>query len=206
MKLSGLFLRLLLFAVTCSGASAREWTDATGKYKIEAEFGGLMMGEVRLKTAEGRTIELPLEKLSLADQDYIKSLRNRPTSPRAGTQPAAQPSPTTPSTAKATEIRGGREAIEKELARPTTCNFEKTPLSEVARELAQQHKIPVTIYQGGLQDVGRVAGHLDLAAGHGEPARGVALLQAADDGQVAAIVENSGFYVDDVPVSACCLH
>jgi len=54
-------------------ASARTWTDSTGKYKIEAEMAGFENGDVELRKADGKISKVPLEKLSRADQQYVRA-------------------------------------------------------------------------------------------------------------------------------------
>lgn len=53
----------------------RTWTDTTGEHRVEAEFAGLVSGTVKLRKTDGRIIELPLEKLSQADQQWIRGRR-----------------------------------------------------------------------------------------------------------------------------------
>jgi hypothetical protein len=53
----------------------RTWRDASGKFSIEAEFRGVAAGAVRLRTKEGRTITVPLEKLSAGDREWIRDRR-----------------------------------------------------------------------------------------------------------------------------------
>lgn len=53
----------------------RTWSDATGQFTIEAEFAGYSSGVVKLKKADGSTLDLLLENLSQADQDWIRSRR-----------------------------------------------------------------------------------------------------------------------------------
>ena len=50
----------------------RTWTDNTGKHTIEAEFGGYTAGNVKLKKPDGTAIEMPMGKLSKADQEWIR--------------------------------------------------------------------------------------------------------------------------------------
>lgn len=50
----------------------RTWTDATGQFSINARFGGIIAGKVNLLTKDGRKIQLEPEKLSAADQDFLK--------------------------------------------------------------------------------------------------------------------------------------
>ncbi len=54
----------------------REWTDTTGKYKLLAVFAGLGSGRVTLRKEDGSVVNIPLEKLSKDDREYIQSLRN----------------------------------------------------------------------------------------------------------------------------------
>ncbi len=51
---------------------SRSWTDKTGRFKIEAAFVGLENGSVELRRKDGRTVKVPLAKLSQADQDFVK--------------------------------------------------------------------------------------------------------------------------------------
>jgi hypothetical protein len=72
-----LVVRLESQTATASPAqAARTWTDSTGKYRIQAtllDFDGKV---VRLKRPDGKTIALPLEKLSESDREYIRSQAN----------------------------------------------------------------------------------------------------------------------------------
>jgi hypothetical protein len=52
----------------------RTWTDATGNYKVEAEYRGIINGMVILKKKDGKIIKLPMEKLSEQDQKWLKQL------------------------------------------------------------------------------------------------------------------------------------
>ena len=51
---------------------ARTWTDVTGKFRVDAVFDGLVDGKVRLIKSDGKLLQLPLEKLSIGDQELIK--------------------------------------------------------------------------------------------------------------------------------------
>jgi hypothetical protein len=55
----------------------RTWTDASGQYHIEAELVEHSEGNVTLKKPDGQVVTLPLEKLSPADQEYVRSLGRR---------------------------------------------------------------------------------------------------------------------------------
>ena len=66
-----------------STALVRKWTDTTGKFTVDAELVDSTNETVHLKKRDGQVIALPLEKLSGADQEYIRSKVNR-----VGTAPA----------------------------------------------------------------------------------------------------------------------
>lgn len=56
---------------------AREWTDASGKFKVEAELVKVEGGNVFLKKqADGATIQVPVNRLSAADQAHLQSLQS----------------------------------------------------------------------------------------------------------------------------------
>lgn len=53
-------------------AEPREWSDSTGGHKIKATFVEVKDGNVFLKTTQGKTIKIPLARLSQADQELVK--------------------------------------------------------------------------------------------------------------------------------------
>jgi hypothetical protein len=59
-------------------AAVRTWTDSTGKFKIEASFAGKEGESVLLTKTDGKTIKLPLAKLSKEDQDHVATLNAKP--------------------------------------------------------------------------------------------------------------------------------
>jgi hypothetical protein len=52
----------------------RTWKDASGKFEVEAQLIGRTEQSVKLKKADGLVIEVPAEKLSEADQEYLQGL------------------------------------------------------------------------------------------------------------------------------------
>jgi hypothetical protein len=48
------------------------WTDISGKYHVEARFVSFHDGTVRLKKSNGRYCRIDFDKLSLADQDFVR--------------------------------------------------------------------------------------------------------------------------------------
>lgn len=98
---------------TLVAAELRQWSDATGKFKIKAEFVSLENGTVTLKKEDGEEIEIELKKLSTADQkaanDAAKAKDDDPfkskakpkddpfkAKPKATTTPAQPNRPTRP--------------------------------------------------------------------------------------------------------------
>lgn len=70
--------RLILFAwlglLTAAAARAddfRTWTDATGRYKLEAKLVSVEQGSVTLVRRSGEKVKIALEKLSKADQEHL---------------------------------------------------------------------------------------------------------------------------------------
>ena len=53
----------------------RTWSDATGKFRVEARFVGLDAGKVILQKADGNRIAVPLERLSPADRQFVDGAR-----------------------------------------------------------------------------------------------------------------------------------
>jgi hypothetical protein len=50
----------------------RTWTDASGKFKVEAELLGVQEGKVRLKRPNGKEVTIPIDKLSAADREIAR--------------------------------------------------------------------------------------------------------------------------------------
>ncbi len=68
---------LTTLAVVVSGhwlghaADGREWSDASGQYRTDAELTEFKGDTVRLTKKDGATVSLPLERLSENDQRYV---------------------------------------------------------------------------------------------------------------------------------------
>jgi WD40 repeat protein len=70
---------LVLFAATValtSTASAmyRQWSDREGKFSIEAEFIAFKDGKIYLEKKDGSALSFPVDKLSRADREYLRTL------------------------------------------------------------------------------------------------------------------------------------
>lgn len=68
-----LFLAIVISAAATAHAATRTWTDDTGRFKVDAELVSVSDGKVKLKRADGRVVELPVARLSAADQKFLKS-------------------------------------------------------------------------------------------------------------------------------------
>lgn len=78
-------LLLVLIAFLCANkALARKWTDSTGRFSVEADFVEFVEGQVALKKTDGQLIRLPLERLSEADRQHVRSV----TAPVAASEPS----------------------------------------------------------------------------------------------------------------------
>ncbi len=96
------FLRALLSIATglipsvfvAGSASAETWSDATGKFKLEAEYEGIDGKNVVLRKSDGKTVNIPIGNLSResraqAKAHYEKSKANPASSGKyAGSKPA----------------------------------------------------------------------------------------------------------------------
>jgi WD40 repeat protein len=55
-------------------AQLRQWSDQSGKFKIEAQLIEVTGGNVRLRRADGRVVTVPEKMLSADDQKYLQEL------------------------------------------------------------------------------------------------------------------------------------
>ena len=81
MKVGRLFLLFVIIAALSHAArnvQARVWTDATGKYSVEANFVSYRDDFVRLQTSNGDIIAVPLYRLSNVDQYIAMELEKQP--------------------------------------------------------------------------------------------------------------------------------
>lgn len=72
-----IFFAAMLVAMLAGGparAEMRTWTDKSGKFSVEAEFVEILDGKLRLKLADGKTVALPLAKISEKDRVFVRDL------------------------------------------------------------------------------------------------------------------------------------
>jgi hypothetical protein len=56
-------------------AQFRTWSDATGKFKVEAKFLSADSSGVQIERKDGKKLTIPLERLSAADQQFVAAQR-----------------------------------------------------------------------------------------------------------------------------------
>jgi hypothetical protein len=103
---------LLMAATSAEAAPLRTWSDSTGQFKIDAEFVSSDGTTVKLRRADGTTLDVPLAKLSAADQTHVRE-QMKPAAPAtttASTPAAPTASAPTTATAPAAESATGPSA------------------------------------------------------------------------------------------------
>jgi WD40 repeat protein len=124
-------LVLLLLPVAGVQAEVHTWTDATGKFKIEAEFVSLKDNVVVLEMSDGKRRSILLAKLAEEDQKLIRKLAADDNPFKRFDDPSA---PTAPRTIevdrlKAPEISIAGDLWEVELAPAAELGFEPKAMS-----------------------------------------------------------------------------
>lgn len=72
---------LLLFIASIAlsdNSTVREWSDASGSFKVKASFLGKEGQAVKLKKSDGLVIKVPISKLSEADQKFLSEMASAP--------------------------------------------------------------------------------------------------------------------------------
>lgn len=77
MKQFAMALLLLSVLPGASEAAERTWTDSTGKFQVEAEFIKVQDDAVLLRRTDGRTIRVPLNRLSEKDRQHVADRQSR---------------------------------------------------------------------------------------------------------------------------------
>jgi len=65
---------LVIFSLGIAYGEPRTWTDTSGKFKVDAEFVSLDGSVVTLRLAGGKTLKIPLKKLSEVDKEAAMEL------------------------------------------------------------------------------------------------------------------------------------
>ena len=112
MRLLAVCSSLFVSVLVSSQCFGREWLDATGKYKINAELVIIRGDKVILEKKEGGLLSVPIAKLCPADQKFLREKSSSAASPKANSTPMDEPKKIEPSssdndsdtTSKATQI------------------------------------------------------------------------------------------------------
>lgn len=129
---------LTVFATLCLPAApltARQWTDNTGAFTVEAELVEVSGNIMRLRKPDGQIVTVPLDRLSAADREYVRSAGARG-------QAAAKPA-----------LATREDAIRQKLQQPTKFGFIGTPLYQVLEWFSDQHDLSIQIDRRALLDV-----------------------------------------------------
>jgi len=93
-RIAGVWIAALA-AGSAGAGEMRTWTDDSGTFKVEAELVDVQAGRVTLRKADGKTIEVRLDRLSATDRAAVEKSRN----PFAETRPQPPPPPLPPGSA-----------------------------------------------------------------------------------------------------------
>jgi len=127
---------LVTLCLPAAPLNARQWTDSSGVFTIEAELLDVTGDSVRLRKPDGQVVTVPLDRLSAADRDYARS---------AGARGQAAAKPALPTR---------EDAIRQKLQQPTKFGFIGTPLCQVLEFLSDQHDVNIQIDRRALDDSG----------------------------------------------------
>jgi hypothetical protein len=90
----------------------RTWNDSTGAFSVEAEFVGVKEGKVLLKKADGRTVAIPLDRLSKEDREFVATqTEEKREATKAGKAEAQELSHDNGMKAGQSSIAGGGHAV-----------------------------------------------------------------------------------------------
>jgi len=127
---------LVTLCLPAAPLAARQWTDSTGVFTVEAELVEVAGDNVRLRKPDGQVVAVPLDRLSAADRDYARS---------AGASKRACAKPAQPTF---------EDAIRQKLRQPTKFGFIGTPLDQVLDFLSDQHDVNIQLDRRALDDRG----------------------------------------------------
>ncbi len=135
-------------------AAARQWSDRSGSYSVEAELVKVEDGRVHLKKPDGKIVTVPQDRLSDVDQRYLKSLSQGSLDIEPPPVPKKPVSGAGKGPARNVLLKVGRSAIEQELAKRTRYAFHEVPLRGVLAHFEAANQIPIFLDQKSLQAIG----------------------------------------------------
>lgn len=72
----GLVVSLTDASIFAQSDSMREWSDSTGNFSITAKLLEMRDGTVYLENEQGKTLKIPMERLSQSDQEFLAGGNN----------------------------------------------------------------------------------------------------------------------------------
>jgi hypothetical protein len=102
----------------------RTWVDSTGKYQVQAELQSQSETSVQLRRADGKSVEVPIARLSSRDQRYLQDLTingHVPSKGRTSDTPEQlddSSAPERPMPADVVYVQVSRALVHKLIARP----------------------------------------------------------------------------------------
>lgn len=69
-----LHVSLILGLILVSNSGAREWTDSTGAFTVEARLVEVLEDSVRLRKQNGIMVQVPIERLCRADRLHVQAI------------------------------------------------------------------------------------------------------------------------------------
>ncbi|WP_197231002.1 SHD1 domain-containing protein [Novipirellula artificiosorum] len=69
-------LLVVLPAVAIAQDSPRQWADSTGRFKITGTLVEVVDGNAMIRDAAGKTLKIPVSRLSKADQEFLEGSEN----------------------------------------------------------------------------------------------------------------------------------
>ncbi|MEM6469637.1 MAG: SHD1 domain-containing protein [Planctomycetota bacterium] len=155
-------LAVLAFADDEAASATRLWTDASGRFKVQAELLETNGEKVILQTPAGRRIEISRSRLSEADRAYLKSteVENEnpfqmvPSTPKY--QNAEEPQSSTGSLADARVLDHSTEIWKLKVSRPSQADVKPLDI-ELPRPNGrrQPHAINGLLMKAAVSDVQR---------------------------------------------------
>lgn len=106
--------------------TARTWKDASGKFQVRAVLVEQTATSVRLRTDDGRELNVPIQRLSATDQEHLRALNAPADNPFAGGTKVVPIPEADKNAATATGVRGTLRALPEsksagdEMALPAT--------------------------------------------------------------------------------------
>jgi len=126
-----------------AAATMRVWTSQNGTYTVRATLLETQGETVRLKTADGRSIDVRLDALSDADRQYVGELAHQDAS--AGDAKNKDGPAPVEDDSEAPKLPGRKALlnVEKALAKKSELDFKEVPLAEALSRVGTQYGVDI---------------------------------------------------------------